>query len=113
MNGQDTKTLVATTARAKMIKNGYLDITTIRGIASLMGVPVGGPVYEQLQLLHCVHFHEMPPALRERLPAMIAECLSVGIDFADAMRQQAAPAGAAETAPRKRKWLNFGRGNNG
>lgn len=113
MNGQDTKTLVATTALAKMIKNGYLDITTIRGIASLMGVSVGGPVFEQLQLLHCVHFHEMPPALRERLPAMIAECLSASIDFADIMRRQAEPANASDTAPRKRKWLSFGGGNHG
>ena len=62
---------------AQMQKSGHFDITTIRDLAELVRAPTwGNPTFEFLRTLHCVNFGAMSPALRARIPAMVAEVLS-------------------------------------
>lgn len=58
-------------------RKGYFDICVVRESAKIMNVCPGGRAYDILHVLHCVDFGNMPQELRESIPALIRECLSL------------------------------------
>jgi hypothetical protein len=61
----------------KMFKQGHFSIYTIDRIAEMTKVPVDGEAYRILSTLHFVEFADMPTELREVIPRLIRECLSL------------------------------------
>lgn len=69
--------LAAIAALNKMFKQGHFDICTIRSVAEMLHVTLGGEAYCVLHTLHCVDFADMPTELREAIPGLIRECLAL------------------------------------
>lgn len=69
--------MAAMTALNDMFKKGYFNICTIDNIAKMANVNPKGRSYNILHTLHCVDFDKMPKELREEVPNMIRECLSL------------------------------------
>ena len=69
--------LAVMTGLNNMFRKGYFDVCVIRESAKIMGVCLGGRAYDILHVLHCVNFADMPQELRESIPALIRECLSL------------------------------------
>lgn len=69
--------LAAMAALNKMFKDGHFSICTIRSIAEMTKVSLGGRAYDILHTLHCVDYGNMQPELREALPGLVRECLSL------------------------------------
>lgn len=69
--------LAAMAALNKMFKDGHFSICTIRNIAEMTKVSLGGRAYEILCTLHCVDYANMGRELREALPGLVRECLSL------------------------------------
>lgn len=69
--------MTAMTALNHMFKQGHMSICTIDSVAKLLGVDPRGKVYNILSTLHCVNFSEMPQELKEAIPGMVRECLSL------------------------------------
>lgn len=106
----DLDAIIIETALRKMVNGGYLSISTINEIVKLKRIIPDAQVYQRLSLLHCVHFSDMPPEVRDALPGMIRQVLT-GIEFdAEAIfqanRPGARPVPAAlidiEPEPRRR-----------
>lgn len=69
--------MAAMTALNDMFKRGHFSICTIDSIAKMANVNPKGRAYDILHTLHCVDFDKMPKELREEVPNMIRECLSL------------------------------------
>jgi len=69
--------LAAMAALNKMFKQGHFDVCTLRNVAEMLSVPLGGEAYRILQTLHCIDFASMGEELREAVPELIRECLSL------------------------------------
>lgn len=72
----DLNTTIAITALNHMFAGIHFSICTIDNVAKVLGVVPQADTYAQLRALHCVHWSEMPPALRDRIPALIEQTLS-------------------------------------
>jgi uncharacterized protein (DUF2267 family) len=77
----DIKQLAAVTALNKMLAGRYFDICTIDRIASMLNIHQEGDAYKILRTLHCVHYGDMPAALKAALPDLIAQCFANGPAF--------------------------------
>lgn len=62
------------------------------------------PAHELLQTLHCIHFSDMPEALRTRIPDLVRECLSMSLIDAEIFQPNFRPGEASQTAPRPGLW---------
>lgn len=83
----ETKMMVAKVALAKAINNNYLDICTINKVIDLLGARRSGDAYKILSTLHCVHYEDMPMELRERIPLLINEILTIPTNTSDVVDQ--------------------------
>lgn len=73
----DLKMLAALTSLNDMMAKGYLNICTINTIAEMLGINPKGDAHRTLHPLHCVNFEKMPAQLRQAIPGLIRECLSI------------------------------------
>lgn len=90
-------------ALKKMVSQGYFDICTIDGILKLTGSLPHSETYNQLRLIHCVHYKEMPNELLEAIPDMISRCVnSPKFDFTIEIGETSH---AEPVAIPKRNWL--------
>lgn len=71
-----TKQLAAQAALDKMARNGWLDITTLRGVVDALGVVPDADAMATLNLLHCVHFKDMPRELLDEIPGLIQRAVA-------------------------------------
>lgn len=77
------------TALRKMKTKGYFDICTIDAILKITGGIPNSRDYDQLRLLHCVHYSDMSPKLAQSLPAMIKKVIeSPTFEFEFVTRQE-------------------------
>ena len=72
----EVKRMVVLAATQKLFTDRFFDITDLRKIAELVGVPTNGGAWAMLQPLHCVQYNDMPPMLREAIPHLVNECLT-------------------------------------
>ena len=72
----DLKMSIALTAVAKMLKSSYFDVCTVDKVCKLIGSRAKGTAYDMLNTLHCVHYNEMPQAVRDGIPALMREVFS-------------------------------------
>ena len=72
----DLKMSIALTAVARMLKSNYFDVCTVDKVCRLIGASAQGPAYDMLNTLHCVHYSDMPPQVRECIPALMREVFS-------------------------------------
>lgn len=73
----DLKQLAALTALNEMMASNYFSICTIDKIAQMLGVNPKGEAYNVLHTLHCIDWAKMPQPLREAVPGLIQQCLSI------------------------------------
>jgi hypothetical protein len=73
----DIKQLAAITALNDMMSKGYFCICTIDKVAKMLGINARGEAYDTLSPLHCVHFDKMPQELRDAIPGLIHQILSI------------------------------------
>lgn len=67
--------LAAQAALAKMMRNGWVDITVFDKILKMTNAVPNRQDYEILHLLHCVHFVDMDLNLRRGLPVLFDRVL--------------------------------------
>jgi hypothetical protein len=72
----EVKRMVVLTATKKLLTQSFFNISDLRGIATVVGVPTNGGAWTMLQTLHCVDYAAMPPMLREAIPHLVNECLT-------------------------------------
>lgn len=103
--------IAAMAALNHMFKQGYMSICTIDNIAKLMNVDPRGKAYNVLSTLHCVDFSEMPKELRDVVPDLIRECLSLNpiYEFEHLKKQVATAHDTAHQSPMGRL-LSYVRG---
>lgn len=75
---KDLTAEVVRTSLNHMFRQGWLSICTIDKVAALLNIHPGRTAaYRKLSALHCVHFNEMPPEVREAVPKWIMDCLNL------------------------------------
>jgi len=67
---------IALTAVAKMLKSNYFSISTVDSVCKLIGARANGAAYDMLRALHCIDYSEMPPQVKEGIPALMREVFS-------------------------------------
>jgi hypothetical protein len=67
---------IALTVVAKMLKSNYFDVCTVDKVCKLIGANASGAAYDMLHALHCVHYSDMPPQVKEGIPALMREVFS-------------------------------------
>lgn len=77
----DLKQLAAVTALNAMMAGARFNICAIDNIATMLAINAKGDAYDLLCTLHCIEWGKMPIELREAVPGLIKECLSVGPVF--------------------------------
>jgi hypothetical protein len=77
----DIKQMAALTALNDMMQKGYVCICTIDKIGEMLGINPKGESHTILRTLHCVHFEKMPQELKQQIPLLIKECLSMEPTF--------------------------------
>ena len=103
--------MAAMAALNHMFKQGYVSVCTIDKVAKLMNVNPRGRAYDVLSTLHCVGFDQMPQELKESIPGMIRECLSLNpiYEFEHLKRQVVTAHDTAHQSPMGRL-LSYVRG---
>lgn len=71
----DFRLMAVEVALRAMFTKGHFDICTIRSICETLELTPPKALMRELQLLHCVDYSDMPPAMLEALPDKIAELL--------------------------------------
>lgn len=71
----ETRRMVVTAALDKVLTQKYFDVCTIDTILKIMGTRKNCAAYDLLHALHCMHYDQMQPALRDSIPQLINECL--------------------------------------
>lgn len=69
------KKLVVETAVNKLFKEPFFSICTLDKVMDLMSVSDKTDAYKYLNALHCVHYKDMSPELRQLLPTLVNEAL--------------------------------------
>jgi hypothetical protein len=72
--------LAVQTAMKKLLSSTYFDITALRNCLEIAGVIPDGKTMRALNVLHCVHYADMPKELLEQLPETIVS-LFKGVVF--------------------------------
>lgn len=72
----DFRMMAVEASLRKMLSQGYFDICTIDKIIKALELVPARRLYEELHLLHCVHYDQMPPAMLEQLPEKIMAVLN-------------------------------------
>lgn len=62
-------------ALRRMMDEGFFSICVVNDILKLTGGVPTKEDYQTLQLLHCVKFRDMPPALRVEFPGLLRRVL--------------------------------------
>lgn len=101
----DIKQLAALTALNDMMQKGYVCICTIDKIGEMLGINPKCESHQILRTLHCVHFDKMPTELRQQIPLLIKECLSMEPTYQFAMTVLAPPESVVEPVPQKKPSL--------
>lgn len=71
----ETRRLVITQALNHLFSEQYFSVCKLDDIMKIVNAPNHSEAYRLLRTLHCVHYSTMNPALRDRLPQLINECL--------------------------------------
>lgn len=74
---EDIKRLAAITALNEMLRGSHFNVCTLDKIAKMLNIQPPSEPYRILSTLHCVDWSVMPEPLRERIPSLIEQCLSV------------------------------------
>jgi hypothetical protein len=74
----DPKVMIAATALNKMFRGNHFSICTVTEVASMLGIHPEAEAMRMLQPLHCVHWSDMPPELRNQVPALVEQALAGG-----------------------------------
>lgn len=72
----ETRRLVVTQALDQLFTNRFFDICELDSVLKIVGKRKGVEAYNLLRALHCVHYDKMNPALRDRIPQLVNECLN-------------------------------------
>jgi hypothetical protein len=72
----DTQQLVVRMATVKLFEQRHFSICDVDTLMKLLGTNAHTSAYTQLRALHCVNYADMPPALRQRIPHLVRECLA-------------------------------------
>ncbi len=80
----ETKRLVVQAAVQKLFEKDWFDICTLDRLLTIVKSRQGGPAYDLLHALHCVHYGKMDPELRARIPQLVNECLRQQDNVVDA-----------------------------
>jgi hypothetical protein len=76
MTDQELKLLSVQAALKKMFESSHFSICTLREAITTMGSLPDVEAMKILTPLHCVDWSNMPPALRNAVPALIGRCLA-------------------------------------
>lgn len=71
----DTRRMVVETTLTKLLNDRHFSICALDKVLEIVGGRQSGEAYKLLGALHCVDYTAMPPELRERIPALVNECL--------------------------------------
>lgn len=71
----ETRQLVAREALRHLFTNSFFDICTVRNLVAMAGRSENTPAFQLLRTLHCVHYVDMDPQLRDQLPQLVNEAL--------------------------------------
>lgn len=71
----DFRLMAVEVALRRLVTKGYFDMSTINNICETLELTPPKALMRELQLLHCVDYGDMPPAMLEALPDKIAELL--------------------------------------
>lgn len=80
-----TKRLVAVAALNKLFTSNYFSICTLDDVIDIVGARRAGEPYKLLSALHCIHYANMEPELREQIPLLVNECLRQKSNAAEAV----------------------------
>lgn len=70
-----TQLLVATAALDHLFSARYFDICKLDAVMQIFNVSERSAAYQLLRPLHCIHYADMAPSLREQIPQLVNECL--------------------------------------
>lgn len=76
LTASELKQEVAITAINKMMASNFFSICALDRASEVLQINIRGEAYTALNALHCVHFKDMSPALRQSIPHLIAECVN-------------------------------------
>lgn len=76
LSSTELKQEVVLTSINKMMRSDFFSICPLDRASEVLGIGIKGEAYSMLYALHCVHFKDMSPALRQSLPGLIAECFN-------------------------------------
>jgi hypothetical protein len=73
----ETKKLIATQALDHLFQKDYFDICQMRSIMKIIGTSErNNQAFALLHALHCVHYKDMRPEVRDTIPHLVREALS-------------------------------------
>jgi len=87
----DFKLLAVQAALNKMVSGNHFDICTVDCVIKALELKPDSGLYNELRLLHCVHYGDMPAALLEQLPTKLMQLLDC--PRMDASRINVVPSG--------------------
>lgn len=77
LTATELKHEIALTAINKMMASDFFSICALDRASEVLQINIRGEAaYTALHALHCVHFKDMSPALRQSIPHLIAECFN-------------------------------------
>lgn len=71
----ETRRLVLKQGLDSLFTKPYFDVCQLDAIMKIVDAPEKGQAYQLLRVLHCVHYNTMEPALRDKIPQLVNECL--------------------------------------
>lgn len=77
MTDEELAQLSASAALKRMLERGSFCICTMRTVAQALGRVPDPAANRILEPLHCVSYADMPPALRQELPALMGRYLQI------------------------------------
>ena len=84
-----------------LFNESYFDITMFHKLEGIMGARVDSDLVSQLELLHCVHYSDMPAAFRRELYRKVVDALGVP----DVPEVEITDEGIAIIEPAKVSWI--------
>jgi len=73
---KELKMLAVQLSFKNMIKKGWFDITAVKESAELLGVQISSEQNSFMRLLHCIHFGDMDPPIKEALQLIMTDVFS-------------------------------------
>jgi hypothetical protein len=72
MSPEFIASLIQVTLNLMFKRDGYFDISALQTLWRLVGITPEAHTLDGLRLLHCKHWRDLPPALREQTAAEVA-----------------------------------------